>query len=232
MEKKKRNDFIALSLSVAGFTLAILIPAVLEKISLDQALGLLFSAVLVTVTIWYAANTKRMAKEMREQRYDALRPVIDIEDVEKIDSNAGPVLKSINKRPATVEEKILSYPFECTFRNYGAGAAVDVYSPCNQSDQGNIVLRSIGNIQANERKDIRTNNENVQFIMARKIGKRWALVAYYKDIYGRCFESKRFVKIEDNLFRISSLQHRKLDKQKDRELINEIWPTSKSEVSR
>ena len=40
--------------------------------------NVLLVCILVGVTAWYAWQTQRMAKEMREQRMDAIRPVIDI----------------------------------------------------------------------------------------------------------------------------------------------------------
>lgn len=191
-----------------------------NKITTSEALEIAVLTTLVIVTMWYAKSTRKMAKEAENQRYDTFRPVIDIEDV-----RPGPITTHVNKRQITDEEKISHNFFECVFRNYGAGAAIDVYSPYQHSKQ------RIGNIQAKGSKEIVTNRNDVGFIRARKIGNQWFLVAYYRDVYGRCFESKRSVNLEGEIFKIGSLKHRKLDKQKDSALINEIWPPSNGEVT-
>jgi len=169
---------------------------------------------LVIVTWIYVRSARKMAKEIQNQRYDTFRPVIYIEDV---NAKEGPVLQRVNNRVATDEEKISSNPFECVLRNYGAGVAIDVYAfPLSQ--------QRIGSIQAKESKDIGHKSNVTDYITARKIGDQWFLVAYYRDVYDRCFESKRSVNLEGEGFKYGPLKHRKLDKQKDSALINEIWP--------
>jgi len=196
-----------------------------------QAFAMVLLVIVTAIYAWrtfaISKGTQRqadasveMAKEMQNQRYDTLRPVIDIEDVKP-----GPPTTRVNNQQTTDEQKISANFFECVLRNYGAGAAIDVYSPQQHSNVKPDSQR-IGNIQAKEYKEMVTNAGGPAFIIARKIGNQWFLVAYYRDVYGRCFESKRSVNLEDTIFKIGSLKHRKLDKQKDSELINEIWPPS------
>lgn len=183
-------------------------------------INVIITSKIAMETMEQAKASAEMAKEMQNQRYDTFRPVIDIEDV-----RPGPPTNRVSKQQTTDEEKISGNFFECVLRNYGAGAAIDVYSPRRYSS---VEPDSwcIGNIQAKEYKEMVTSESGPAFLKANKIGKQWFLVAYYRDVYGRCFESKRSVNIEDELFNIGSLQHRELDKQKDSELINEIWPPS------
>jgi len=191
--------------------------------------------ILIIITRDYAHSTKeqadanvKMAEEMQEQRYDMFRPVIDIEE---INSEQGPGYLGINGRQTTDDEKISTNPFECILRNYGAGAAIDVYSLYEHISSKNT-RSSIGNIQANESRNIRSIPHDLKFLKAQKIGSQWFLIVYYRDVYGRCFETKRSVRLEGNSFKIGSFEYRDLDKRKDSTLISEIWPTSKSEGSK
>jgi hypothetical protein len=204
----------------------ILLGIYLKEIGVAIINGILTTA-LVLITGVYALHTKTMAEEMKEQRYDMFRPVIDIEE---INSDLGPGYLGINDRQTTDDEKISTNPFECVLRNYGAGAAIDIYSVYEHIRSG-VIRPSIGNIQANESKKIRSVPNDLKFIKAQKLGSQWFLVVYYRDVYGRCFETKRSVNLEGETFKIGSFTYRKLDKQKDNALINEIWPTSNSEVS-
>ena len=175
MEYKKRNDFKVLTWSVIGFALIIIITASLEVISPDQALGLFFSAVLVTVTIWYAANTKRMAKsaneqaeasvkmaeETRKQRYASVRPVIDI----KIKELRGKYLFLLD--------------------NIGIGPATDVRSGFADIDRKGIQFLSIGALKAGA-----AFPEEFELPIKNK-GDKTSVFVIYKDIYDQSFESTR-----------------------------------------
>lgn len=79
--------------------------------------------VLVGVTIYYAVQTRKMAEEMREQRYDSVRPVIDIEHI--ADKLIGDELLE-EGFGATRDD--YSKGLHCKLRNIGVGPAIDVYS--------------------------------------------------------------------------------------------------------
>ncbi|MCD6453444.1 MAG: hypothetical protein J7K77_04075, partial [Dehalococcoidales bacterium] len=139
-----------------------------------QAIEVTITFVLVLITAIYvkrtaeiAKSTKeqadasvKMAKEMREQRYDAVRPIIDIQ------RDRGLV---------------------CILHNIGLGPAIDV--------------RSFIQYHKQERRPwefgtLTSGGKTEEMILSLEHeDNRMVLVAYYKDIYGRRFESSREVSI-------------------------------------
>ena len=65
--------------------------------------------VLVAVTIFYAWQTKKTVSEMREQRYDTVRPVIDIQHAEDGNRKLGEL--------AATQEEIVSRGLTCILHN-------------------------------------------------------------------------------------------------------------------
>lgn len=152
--------------------------------------------VLVGVTAIYAWRTHviskgtekqadasvKMAEEMMEQRYDAVRPIIDIQWEHSTDTRAL-------GEAASLEPEQLSYyvseGLKSILHNIGLGPAIDVYSfvqflPSKQRrcDFGTLVI----------------GGETVpRHLSLNQEGDRMFLRAYYKDVYGRWFKSSRDV---------------------------------------
>ncbi len=171
----------------------------------------LLTAVYVSRVRQQADASIKMAQETREQRYDSFRPVIDIEryvlEEEKIREGLA----------ARLEE--FSYGFWCVLDNIGVGPATDVYS--YMAIGGKTRGRDFGTIKIGDSKQ-------AGGLSLQQIGNRRFLVAYYRDIYNRCFESKREVTAdkEGPSWIIGPLKHRKLDKTEDSKIIESIWPLS------
>ena len=147
--------------------------------------------VLVGVTIIYAWRTHviskrtkeqadasvKMAKEMRDTRYDALRPIIDIVNIPQTP------IELANSAYA----KELPKELPCKLRNIGVGPATDVYSfVYHGSDERGRY--NFGTIVIGKETD------PVRLSLSQK-DDHWFLVAYYKDVYGRWFESSREVRL-------------------------------------
>lgn len=162
--------------------------------------------ILVCVTIYYAVQTRKMAKETLNQRYDTFRPVIDIERDFGGHDQISEVLAT--------EKQDYPYGISCILDNIGVGSAIDVYSygVIDKKSRGCI----LGTIKVGDNKRPFT-------LSSQQMGNRRFLVAYYRDIYGRFFESKREVIAdkEGPSWRMGTLKHRKLDKIKDSKIIRE-----------
>jgi len=140
---------------------------------------------LVCVTAVYASSTKKqaeanekMAEEMREQRYDSVRPIIDIAKPQSSDVSA------IGEQTANNEE-LETHGFSCVLHNIGLGPAIDLYG----------FIQVLRETYIQERYDYGTLAKDGKTIPLRlsiksENGKKY-LTAYYKDVYGRGFESKR-----------------------------------------
>ncbi len=146
--------------------------------------------ILVSATIFYAYQTKKasdiakasvdasvkMAEEMRAQRYDTVRPIIDI-------------CKQRNDPNELIEEGLavtcgrLPQTLSCILHNIGLGPAIDVHFNKQQPhDLGTIPVGG------------KTPKE-IHICLESK-GNQMALVVHYKDVYGRFFESSRKIGIK------------------------------------
>ncbi len=136
---------------------------------------------LVAITGLYALSTAKMAGEMREQRYDAVRPVIDIEE-SLTDEDKREILSNVRKGK-------LPQQLTCTLRNIGPGPAIDVYS-LTEGAKGESQRYDIGSMATNDKE-----REITRRLSLERNGGRGFLVAYYKDVYDRDIESRREVSI-------------------------------------
>jgi len=139
---------------------------------------------LVAVTAAYASSAEKqadasveMAEEMRDTRYDALRPIIDIVNMQQMPIELA--------HQAYAKEPPKELP--CKLCNIGVGPATDVYSFVYH-DSGERRRRSLDTIVIGKE----TGPERLS--LAQK-DDHWFLVAYYKDVYGRWFESSREVRL-------------------------------------
>jgi|GEM_PF-5632067 len=185
-----------LALTVIAITLGLLTWGPLD---LNQALNLTVLVVLAYITGRYAIETaaiakatkdqaeatkqqaeasRKMAEEMSEQRFDAVRPIIDI-DTHEQDPN------ELMKEGFDAKEGIVPEELPCRLRNIGVGPAVDVYSFIKYLD-GEWGQYEFGTLPVGER------TEKLRLLLQRR-DDRSLLVACYRDVNGRLFESSREV---------------------------------------
>ena len=149
--------------------------------------------VLVIVTIIYAWRThviskatREQAEEMKDARYDTVRPVIDIRREPRDE----------DKLPEAYAGKSgdTSRGLMCVFRNIGLGPAIDIHSFV----QNPFVQNSSDRRQRFEFGTLATGEKSVLTMsLSLEHDGRKALVAYYNDVYGRAFESSREVRPDE-----------------------------------
>jgi hypothetical protein len=139
---------------------------------------------ILTITAVYAWSTEKMsranekmAEEMQNQRYDMARPVIDIE--------VKPVSNLELAKQAYTEIGKLKLPknFSCKICNIGFGPAIDTYIT-TLLDDNKPARNKLGVIKVND--ELRNISLSFEERDENKL-----LIVYYRDIYGRSFESTR-----------------------------------------
>jgi len=171
-------------LLVIAFVAAVIIGILraFNQIDTAQTLEIAALTTLVLITAWYAKHTATMAKEMREQRYDAFRPIIDI--VEMPIEPTEQVKKAFDAGDGKFPEEL-----PCVLRNIGVGPAIGVSSF--------IIVPSNGGQRSWDFGTIAVGEKTSEFRLSpQQIGDRMFLVAYYKDVYGRDVESRREVTLD------------------------------------
>jgi len=143
---------------------------------------------LVAVTGSYAFSavkqadaSVKMAEEMREQRYDAVRPVIDIYR-DPADDDKMPEAIAASEGDA-------SRGLSCVLKNIGLGPAIDLRSFVQNPISGERQHHDFGTLA------IGKTTYRVKLSLIHE-GSPLALLAYYKDVYGRTFKSSREVTID------------------------------------
>lgn len=162
-----------------------------DKVGITTAISMV---ALVIFTSIYAWHTRKMSNEMREQRYDAVRPVIDIFRDQADD----------DKMPEALAGKAgdASRGLSCVLKNIGLGPAIDVYSFVQNPFSGESQRHEFGTLAIGEM----TFRMKLSLIHE---GNPLALVAYYRDVYGRAFVSIREVSAdEERGWEIGPLQTR------------------------
>lgn len=209
--RRKGFKHYFLAIIIGSIIAAILTPvALFVHLEPKEWVELIFTVILVSITGFYAISAtkqadanEKMAKEMQNQRYDMVRPVIDIK-----------INEGHPKPTDKVEFKIVHY----TPINVGVGPSIDGYSYM-QSANGDITYHSeLGTISAHDEHpgfSIKLDNNILPT----------TLIAYYRDVHGRSFESKRQISQpeKDKALSFGKLEHRKLDKNED--IITRIWPS-------
>jgi hypothetical protein len=138
-------------------------------------LNLIVLAGLAGVTAVYACYRQKMAGEMREQRMDAVRPVLDIRMHPTADHDRLGV--QMATRP-----QIVAGGLSCRCANVGLGAAVDVRSQCQVGQDARLYdMGTIG---------IGQEASSARLALEQDSGSYWVRVQY-KDVFGRDFESRR-----------------------------------------
>ncbi len=139
------------------------------------------TATTATATERQAEASIKMAEEMRNQRYEMARPVIDFWF-----ASTDEILKS--QLPEDVIEEYLSEgwrPSTIIFKvqNIGFGPAIDVRTTIDKTEPSKI--RRIRTISTFEKDIYMLLDHRDNFSQLR------ALIAVYKDIHGRFFKSSR-----------------------------------------
>jgi len=163
---------------------------------------------LILLTAAYVFSTKRMAEEMKEQRYAALKPIVDIMDLEM---QMKPM--ELSKLGYVVGQGNFPQALRCILRNVGVGPALNVYSRIEDAEgeprQWNfgVIPIAIGEEEMGRTHEMR--------LFLEKRDDHRALIAYYEDVYGNIFESSREVSVskEKNRLEIGPLKVRKLSKE-------------------
>ena len=131
-----------------------------------------------------AQASVEMAEEMKEQRYDAVRPVVDIQ------KQVGSGLDFAREEIAALKGELPQpQALPCKLRNIGPGPAIDVYS---------FIEYPIGAHSRWYFGTIATGDELVPpapLAVIEQSDDRGFLVVYYKDVYDRSFKSSQEVKI-------------------------------------
>jgi Ca2+/Na+ antiporter len=156
---------------------------------------------LVLVTALYAIYTGKqaeasikMAEEMSKARYDAVRPVLDIERQEPSEMSSKTRVKEVLTDESNIEDIGLSN----IICNIGLGPAIDVFSFV-QSPTEKTIRHGFGILGVGEKTEpinLSINQQGTKHI-----------VVFYSDIYGRRFESKREVINRENKWILGPLVH-------------------------
>ncbi len=145
-----------------------------------QAISML---ALVGVTAFYAWQVRKTVNEMKKQRYDTVRPVIDFKrDIDKVDG-----IRQTSEAYAAEHEET-SHGLSCILCNIGIGPAIDVRSFIQHPERGRLPFEfsTIESRGKTDRRILSISHES----------NRTALVACYEDIYGRTLKSSREVSID------------------------------------
>lgn len=200
MTKNERNTFL-----ITGVIFAVIMGILLKAKVLDmvQVIQITISFILVLITTIYVKRTSdiasatqeqakasiKMAEEMREQRYDTVRPVIDIVTME-----LSP--RELFKLAYAAKEGKLPKDLPCKLRNVGVGPAIELYSFIEdvEDTKGNPRRWDFGTLPVATGKEEWGYTREMRLLLMQR-GNQMALVAYYKDVYGNPFESSREVRV-------------------------------------
>jgi hypothetical protein len=152
-----------------------------RKGDITTALATVAVAIATSIYAWLTrqqvnANIK-MAEEMRETRYDTIKPIIDInKDTTDNMDRAGQILAA--------KEGRTDICIGCTLKNIGLGPAIDVYSYTKYSS---------GEMIRQDHNTLVIGNEIYASLIIEHINDAMELSVYYRDTYGRTLKSRRIV---------------------------------------
>ncbi len=151
-----------------------------DRVGITTAISMV---ALVILTSIYAWHTRKMAEEMKKQRHEAFRPIIDI-----VVQPLNP-LELAKQAYAATEEK-LPVEMPCILRNIGVGPAVDLDSFIQNPGTKKRLRFEFGTLA----KGDSTPKMNLLLIQD---GSNMILVAFYYDVYGNLLSSSRKVTINE-----------------------------------
>ena len=140
--------------------------------------------VLVGVTVFYAWQSKKTVNEMKKQRYDTVRPVIDIYRDPTGEDKMSEAIAAIDGNPTR--------GLSCVLHNIGLGPAIDLYTyiqTSNGSQRYDYGTLAVG--EKTPRMNLSMINEANE-----DHPRDLLLIAEYKDVYDREFFSSRNVFID------------------------------------
>ena len=198
-----KTEILKLFIAVIIFAAVIAVVAVLGRIDTAQTIQLIITFVLVLVTVAYVMRTTeiakatrqqadasvKMAKEMKQQRYDAVRPIVDIVIKEQSITAQESISQGYGDKPKDLP---------CQLRNVGVGPAIRVYSFIKDIDDpdGNPRRWDFGILPSAAREGEMEYTQEMRLLLMQKDNQR-ALVAHYEDVYGNTFESIREVNLDE-----------------------------------
>ncbi len=219
-----KKEFSTLIFSVIALAIILIITFIQNLINFAQAFEIIITFILVLITIAYVKRTAdiakatkeqaeasvKMAEEMRKQRYDAFRPIIDI-----VDAILEPT--EMATRAYNAKEGIFSKYLPCRLRNVGVGPAIEVFSFI-EDDRGTTRRWDFHTIPVAIGKEQMGYTDEVRLLLEQRDNCR-ALVVYYKDVYGNSLESIREVSVnkDKGTVNISPLKISPLSKKGDQE---------------
>ena len=193
-----KTEILKLFIAVIIFAAVIAVVAVLGRIDTAQTIQLIITFVLVLVTVAYVLRTAeiakatrqqanasmKMAEEMKQQRYDAVRPIVDIVIKEQSITAQESISQAYGAKPKDLP---------CQLRNVGVGPAIRVHSFIEDIDDpdGNPRRWDFGILPV-----AMEYTQEMRLLLMQRDNQR-TLVAYYEDIYGNTFESIREVNLDE-----------------------------------
>jgi len=208
MSKRMKYYVIGLSIAIVIYAPVVSWLTIRDVIVPPELIDTIILFILASATIFYAVRTSdiaeateeqakamkeqadasvQMAREMREQRYDAVRPVIDIIIIEQSITAREGRLQAYGANPKDLP---------CKLRNVGVGPAIAVHSFIEDihDPDGNPRRWDFGTLPSAAGKMEYT--QEMRLLLMQKDNQR-ALVAYYEDVYGNRFESIREVNVHE-----------------------------------
>ena len=174
-----------------------------------QAISMLVLVVITGIYAWgtyviskatknQAEASVKMAEEMREQRLDSVRPVIDIQWQQKHNSQTGKAAPNVSE--------LKSSGLPCVLKNIGLGPAIDVYYFL-QHHSGDHLRHDVGILVVG-------GGVPQTPLVVDESGDHGIVKVYYRDAYGRRFESRREVRDEEEKgWELGPLQIRLIEKE-------------------
>ncbi len=164
----------------------------------SDSMNILLITALVIATFYYAGETakisknsrvqtevmleqtqasRKMAEEMMQQRYGHVLPILDIQEQDKS-------AKDMIRTGLIIGSGQIPEGLSCLLRNVGLGPALNVWTfiivPIDRRrHQWDFGVLSVD------------DKTGVEWLSIEQHDSRSVLVAYYKDVYGRPFESSR-----------------------------------------
>ncbi len=138
----------------------------------------------------------KMAGEMRDARYDAVRPVLDIKKADTLELSEESKKTTLGLLMEVAEGNIPPFIY-CSIYNVGLGTALDAYTEIDFS--GEIFPQYyLGTITCGE-------NRNPLPLRVKKEDEHYVLTVTYKDMYGRDIKSSREVLVQNRSIELGPL---------------------------
>ncbi len=136
-----------------------------------------------------AHTSVEMAEEIKKQRYNAIRPVLDIKKTDTLELSEESKTTNLGLLMEVAKGNIPPFIY-CSIYNVGLGTALDTYTEIDFN--GEIFPRHyLGTITCGE-------NRNPLPLRVKKEDEHHVLTVTYKDMYGRDIKSSREVLVQNH----------------------------------